>query len=87
MNDYYEFTISKHFMSAIINNDYSGLDDCEETQLNLFIKYLPVSEGFWSIDDDDTENFATCEIIGLLSDCCIAKYYYHNPSIEKANHD
>ena len=34
------FTISAHYASAIVNNDYTGLDDSEEKDLNDFLAHL-----------------------------------------------
>lgn len=40
MNDYYTFNIASHYASAIVNGDYSGLDDAEEKELNEFLDNL-----------------------------------------------
>jgi len=36
----YIFTIASHYASALVNGDYSGLEDNEEKELNNFLAYL-----------------------------------------------
>ena len=40
MKDYYIFTIASHYASALINGDYTGLNDAEEKELNDFLAHL-----------------------------------------------
>ena len=37
INDYYDFAIAGHFLPALINGDYTGLDDTEAKQLDQFV--------------------------------------------------
>ena len=84
INDYYEYQIAEHFISAIINGDCSGLDDCEETLLNTFLKYLPVT-GTWDVTDDS--NFVYCDITGMYSLCYTMKLHFHNTNLAGVKHE
>ena len=71
--DYYEFSIGEHLAPAIINGDYSGLNDEEEQQLDEFLLDFPV--GHWSIEDDswDCNN---CEVSGLYTKTTRMKFNF-----------
>jgi len=73
--DYYQYEISGHYASAIINGDYSGLSNQEETALTLFMANLPVNNGHFDVMEDES-NFARCEVSGLHDDCLIVRLYF-----------
>jgi len=73
-NNYYEYDIGVHFLSAMINNDYSGLEDDEEKQLNDFLDGLPVKNGVWDCADD--VDFVRCEVSGLYNDCIAVRLWF-----------
>jgi len=63
--------ISDHYMSALINNDFSGLEDDDIETLNNFInnklKEYPM---FYAICPSDCEgSFSRCDICKLNSNC------------------
>jgi hypothetical protein len=75
--DYYQYEISTHFASAIINGDYSGLRDNEIKELDLFMENLPVDNGHFDLVDYDGEGFfSRCEISGVYSDCLNFRLYF-----------
>jgi hypothetical protein len=75
--DYYQYEISSHFASAIINMDYTGLNDLEEAELNRWLDNLPVEKGHFDIVDYDGEGFfSRCEISGLYSECLKIRLYF-----------
>jgi hypothetical protein len=75
--DYYQYEISGHFASAIINGDYSGLIDSDIKELDLFMDNLPVENGHFDIVDYDGEGFfSRCEISGLYSECLNFRLYF-----------
>jgi hypothetical protein len=75
--DYYQYEISAHFASAIINMDYTGLNDLEEAELNRWLDNLPVEKGHFDIVDYDGEGFfSRCEISGLYSECLKIRLYF-----------
>ena len=80
LNDFYEYTIGSHFLSAIINSDCSGLDDRDEWFLDEFLANLPPAAvgGSWDVQDGEAE-FALCEVTNLYSDCVTVKLHFHNP--------
>ncbi len=73
--DYFEFSIASHYLPALINGDYSGMD---ETETRLF------SEWFESLDRriqtfdcvDYGDNFKRCEVSGLFADCSTVRGYF-----------
>lgn len=77
MKTSYDYTISAHFASAIINGDYTGLEDHEVRQLNEFMAALPNHyhhktkkiKHFDLVDYEDQPDFYRCEITGLHSYC------------------
>ena len=75
--NYYQYEISAHFASAIINEDYSGLTDSEVKELDLFMDNLPVDNGHFDIVDYDGEGFfSRCEISGLHSECLNFRLFF-----------
>jgi hypothetical protein len=72
----YTYKIAKHFVSALINDDESGLTDDEGAQLWEWEKNLPNHFDFKSpkhkvfdVATDDGTDFDRCEVSGLLADC------------------
>ena len=70
--DLFEYTISAHFASAIINDDYSGLGDSEAKRLDSWLDHvieLANKQGKFNHFDTagDGYQFAQCEITGLGS--------------------
>ena len=72
----YTYKIAKHFVSALINDDESGLTDDEGAQLWEWEQNLPTHFDFKSpkhkvfeVAEDDGEDFNQCEICGLLANC------------------
>jgi hypothetical protein len=73
--DYYEYTISEHFLPAIINDDYSGFDnDSEEAALIRWLETVPVN-GHWDIVED-SDNFNHCQVTDLYSRTVIVRRYF-----------
>ena len=84
LNDFYNYTIGSHFLSAIINADCSGLTDEDERQLDDFLANLPPAAvgGVWELQDDEYEtDFARCEVTDLMSDCVNVNLHFHNPEL------
>ena len=56
----YEYTIPVHFASAIINGDYTGLNDSEEKELNSWLEARQnehVGQGHWCLKDFEQEPY------------------------------
>ena len=66
--------ISAHYLPALINGDYSGLNDNDES---LLTDYLNQFEGFYITHDviDTETNIAKCTVSDLYSDCCKVSIY------------
>ena len=72
----YTYKIAKHFVSALINDDESGLTDDEGAMLWEWEQNLPSHFDFKSpkhkvfdVATDEGEDFDRCEVCGLLADC------------------
>lgn len=77
------FTVSTHYLSALINSDYSGLETHEMGIVEDFYNdiHSQAPEGFeWghlSVSNDYPE-LDTCEICDLLADCVTVTAIYWN---------
>lgn len=72
----YEYKIAKHFVSALINDDESGLTDDEGAMLWEWEQSLPKHFHFkapmhkvYEVSSDEGEDLDQCEVCGLLADC------------------
>lgn len=70
----YDYRISGHFASAIINGDYSGFTEIDAQDLDSFMATLPQGAGHWTGFDEDTKNFTRCEVCGLFAATYLAHY-------------
>ena len=66
-----EATIAECFVCAIEYNDYSGLSDEEEKHLVEWLADYP----YCIFEYGDSEEFAKCEITGLMGSCVNVKIY------------
>ena len=69
--NYHEYVIANHYACAIINGDWSGLDDNDE-QLNDWIKdkgTLMLTPVCCEHCEPGADNFVRDEITGLMADC------------------
>lgn len=73
--DHYSYLIATHFVCAIINDDYSGLDDSEEADLRAFLAANKQRGGHWDCNDDNPE-FCTDEVSGLKNECVLVRQYF-----------
>ena len=73
--DYYQYEISGHYASAIINGDESGLSPAEISDLTAFMADLPVKNGHFDVMEGES-NFARCEVSGLHADCLNFRLYF-----------
>lgn len=86
LNDYYELTLAAHYISALVNNDYSGLDDDEAADLDAFMRDL------WKLPDatldlpDGEPNFDVDEVSGLHADCYTCRLYFTNHALTPQQH-
>jgi hypothetical protein len=69
-NSYY---IGDHFLAAIANADFTGLDDLEEALLEAWFP----GPGFHLSITDDTTEFTRCSITGLYGSCTKVDVYEH----------
>ena len=71
----YTFTLADHWISPIINGDYTGLEDHEVEALDDFLDNLPkhyhykaLMHGIWDIVSNEG-HFARDEISNLHANC------------------
>lgn len=75
-----EHTISKDYLSALINGDYSSFtyhyedEKEEERAVKQFDRWVRNEQadrcGHWTYpDEEEHNNFQCCEITGLMADC------------------
>lgn len=65
--EYDRYAVASHFVSAIENGDYTGLEDDEEKQLEEFLDTLPM--GYLTWQWSDSEEFCTDSVTGLKANC------------------
>jgi len=81
LNDYFQFNISEHLISALINGDYSGLNSEEEKLLNDFVsQYSDYKNATWDVVSQEG-NFIDCDVTGLFSTCYDVKLHFTNNAI------
>lgn len=66
--DYCEYRVGTHYLSALINDDWSGLEWDETEALECFISRVKDQwgVGHWSVSDDG-EEFAMCHVSDLMA--------------------
>jgi hypothetical protein len=79
----FEYKIAKQFVSALINDDESGLTDDEGAQLWEWEQNLPTHyhlkapmHKVFDVSPDEGEDFDQCEVCGLLADCATLTVNY-----------
>jgi len=72
--DHYEYNIAGHWLSALINNDYTGLEEHEIKQINIFTDSLP-ARFHWDIDDDSA-NYRIDAVSGDYAETYRAKLLF-----------
>ena len=81
INDYFEYRVSEHFLPAIVNDDYTGLNDEESNLLQQFLTEASKLENAIWVIDEDSSNFIDCDVTGLFSNCHKVKLHFFNSSI------
>ena len=72
MDDFLIFNIGSHFASAIVNGDYSGLEDKEERELNGFLDHLKREYGPCTLEMRNYQSepdYNRCDITNFQGDC------------------
>ena len=81
LNDYFQFDISEHLISALINGDYSGLNNVEGKLLNDFVsQYSDYKNATWDVVSEES-SFIDCDVTGLFSTCHDVKLHFTNEAI------
>ena len=78
LNDYYELTLASHYLPALVNADYTGLDDTEAADLDAFMRdYWKLPDATLDITDKEI-SFEVDEVSGLHADCYTCRLYFTN---------
>jgi hypothetical protein len=85
LNDYYELTLAAHYLPALINADYTGLDDTEAADLDAFMRdYWKLPDATLDLPPDSEHYFAVDEVSGLHADCYTCRLYFTNKELDNA---
>ena len=65
------YQVGEHFLSAIINGDYSGLSDTDEGALDNWIgaETEGMKNHHWACVPEHGSEFSDCDVTGLKSTC------------------
>jgi hypothetical protein len=72
--DHYEYNVASHYASAIINNDWTGLDDSETVELQAWLE--DVIKKAENLDVHEDAGFCRDEVTGLMADCVTIRAYF-----------
>jgi len=79
----YEYAICSHFLSPIINGDYTGLEDGECIALDNWLSTLPVHyhlkaklHKHYVCNEPDSTYYSLCAITNLYGDCIDLTVHY-----------
>jgi hypothetical protein len=72
--DYFAYTIASHYAPAIINDDWTGLEDYEVAELEAWMDEVSNKVDHWVVMND--VGFCTDEVTGLKSDCVTIYGYF-----------
>lgn len=68
--NYLTFTICEAYLSALINDDDSGLDENDAADFRQWLDSLTdLPPGQWDYYDGDAE-YTECDVSGLYASCC-----------------
>jgi hypothetical protein len=78
LNDHYTLTLASHYASALINDDYSGLDDNEAADLDAFMRelYRDHFEGRITLEPEAESYFGIDEVSGLHADVLDFQFWF-----------
>lgn len=76
-DDYIEVQVNDHFLSAIVNGDYSGMSDEDEAKLNTFLDDYSLERGCFSSAITDRGE-GLCDVNELWSDrLAVLRFYLY----------
>ena len=85
LNDHYTLTLAAHYASALINGDYSGLDDDEAADLDAFMHdYWKLPNATLDLPMDAYPYFGTDEVSGWHADVIDFQLYFTNKELDHA---
>lgn len=66
-----KYSLGKQYLSAIVNNDFSGLEGWEVHELNLWWDKVYSKDAVFSFEELEGTFFTQCEASGLHNNCCV----------------
>jgi len=79
-NDYYEHRICGHYVSALINGDYSGLGSAEIRDFDNWFNTVHIVGSVYDVHSDESE-FALCEVSELHGEVEVIRQYFNNAEV------
>ena len=79
-NNSYMYMIGDHFLSALVNGDYSGLSEHESTLLDNWYKDNNIQGSVWDFMPFNDVDFFKCEITGLMGNCVEIHQHFYDES-------
>lgn len=86
LNDYYEFTLSSHWLFPLMYSDESGLTDDESADLTAFMREYSTLEDMTINVVDQESQFAVDAVSGLHADCYTVRFYFTNHALNPQQH-
>ena len=87
LNDYYELTLAAHYLPALVNADYSGLDDDVADDLDAFMSdYWKLPDATLDLPSDAEPHFDVDDVSGLHGDCYTCRLYFTNHALTPQQH-
>ena len=81
LNDYYEETIAGHYLSALMNDDETGLSDDESADLAAFMRRYDRLPDMTIEIVDDEPSFAVDAVSDLHADCYTVRFHFTNHAL------
>jgi hypothetical protein len=72
-----EFMVCTHYLSAMVNGDYSGLEPGEDVLVNSWLDDHCPPNSWLDVSQDEPE-FARDAVSGLMADCLLVQIYTTN---------
>ena len=89
--DHYEYKIAEHYLSALINCDYSGMEDSEEFEFDAWrdtaaqnARDNGFTVGHWADVEDSGDDWGVCAVSGLFAMRCTVRLMVYKQGAESS---
>jgi hypothetical protein len=73
--DYIQHTIGTHYLSALINLDYSGLNDCEYKGFKSWLANNVINNSHFDVIEEEGF-FGECEVSDCMGEVITVRQYF-----------